>query len=176
MHEYRRFVQREMDARNWNQNDVARHAGLNRQTIHAILTDTRELLTQVPSDKTIDGLAAAFTVSRETVLAHVALAMGLPVKLERADVSEVSNDELIREMARRLKAGDGRGEATPLNQAAGSAADQAGQLAADKKQLRAVPNPDLMAAYNELEQTELQRQDAEAEKAGEEDQTTNYDD
>lgn len=94
------------------------------------------------------------------------------------DVDLSSRDKrIVRAVLDAVKEeGDGRGEATPLNQAAGSAADQAGQLAADKKQLRAVPNPDLMAAYNELEQTELQRQDAEAEKAGEEDQTTNYDD
>lgn len=94
------------------------------------------------------------------------------------DVDLSSRDKrIVRAVLDAVKEeGDGRGEATPLNQAAGSAADQAGQLAADKKQLRAVPNPDLMAAYNELEQTELQRQDSEAEKAGEEDQTTNYDD
>lgn len=121
MHEYQRFVQREMNARNWNQNDVARHAGLNRQTISAIMKDEREKLNQLPDSKTIDGLARAFTVSREVVLAHVALAMGLPVKLERADVSTASNDELVSELARRLKAGEDNAS-TSHTRAAGSAA------------------------------------------------------
>lgn len=42
MHEYRRFVEREMDKRQWNPNQVAQHAGLNRQTVYDIVQDTRE--------------------------------------------------------------------------------------------------------------------------------------
>lgn len=119
MHEYRRFVEREMDKRQWNPNQVAQHAGLQRQTVYDIVQDTREVLPRPPAPKTVDGLSSAFGVGREKILAAVAEAMGLPVKIVRADVSAATNDELMRELSRRLneKAGDGDGEATPTSRA-----------------------------------------------------------
>ncbi|MDN5585875.1 MAG: helix-turn-helix transcriptional regulator [Brevibacterium sp.] len=119
MHEYRRFVEREMDKRQWNPNQVAQHAGLNRQTVYDIVQDTRESLNRIPSEKTISGLASAFGVGREKILAAVAEAMGLPIQIVRADVSAATNDELMSELSRRLreKAGDGDAEATPTSRA-----------------------------------------------------------
>lgn len=103
MHAYSRYVKREMDSRHWNQNELAKRAGLTRQVVSNIVKDTRERLTQVPDDKTITGLAKAFAVNPDVVRAQVALAMGLPVNVVRAEIDTVSDAELVTELARRLK-------------------------------------------------------------------------
>lgn len=104
MHEYRRFVQREMDKRGWNPNQTAQYAGLNRQTVYDIVQDTRDVLPRVPSEKTISGLAKAFGVGREVILAHVAQAMGLPTTVTRADAAELSDTDLLAEVRKRMGA------------------------------------------------------------------------
>lgn len=101
MHEYSRHVKSEMDKRKWNQNDLAKKAGLTRQVVSAIVTDNRERLTNIPSDKTMDGLAKAFGVDPTVIRASVALAMGLPVEVKRASTSDISDSELIMELSRR---------------------------------------------------------------------------
>lgn len=112
MHEFRRYVQEQMDARNWTQSDVANAGGFDRQVVYSIVHDTRDVLPSKPKAATVNGLAKAFGVSRETVLAHVAIAMGLPTELKRADVTDVSDDELIRELSRRLKGAGSAGRDT----------------------------------------------------------------
>lgn len=95
---------------------------------------------------------------------------------------DVSDASLLAEIARRFDAGRARKEegednaSTPLTRAAGSAADNVAPFVADKKQQRAehTPHPELLAAY-EAGETEKERQDREAEKAGEEDQSSPYD-
>ena len=104
MHEYRRFVQREMDKRGWNPNQTAHYAGLNRQTVYDLVQDTRDVLPRVPSDKTVNGLAKAFGVGREVILAHVAQAMGLPTSVTRADAAELSDVDLLDEVRKRMEA------------------------------------------------------------------------
>lgn len=104
MHEYRRFVQREMDKRGWNPNQTAQYAGLNRQTVYDIVQDTRDALPRVPSEKTISGLSKAFGVGREVILAHVAQAMGLPTTVTRADAAELSDVDLLAEVRKRMEA------------------------------------------------------------------------
>lgn len=110
MHEYRRFVEAEMTARGWNANRLSEYAGLNRQTVYNIVKDDRDRLTQIPKAETIDGLAKAFSISREKILTRVAAAMGLPVTSFDADLSAATDDELIRELTVRLKR-----SATPSN-------------------------------------------------------------
>ena len=104
MHAYRRFVEDQMDERHWTRADLARHSGLSKQTISNIVNDKRESLGSPPDGKTVDGLAQAFSMSRDKVLAFVALAMGLPVSIERADVRAVSDAELLSEIRRRMEA------------------------------------------------------------------------
>lgn len=168
MHDYRRFVEREMSKRQWNANQVAQHAGLQRQTVYDIVQDTREVLPRPPAKKTIDGLSQAFGVSREKILAAVAVSMGLPVQIVRADVSTATNDELMNELSRRLseKAGDGNvdRDPAPMNHAEGNSASNVAPFVADKKRQREnhTPHPELLAAY-EAGETELQRQDRESE-------------
>ncbi len=116
MHAYSRYVKREMDSRHWNQNELAKRAGLTRQVVSNIVKDTRERLTQVPDDKTITGLAKAFAVNPDVVRAQVALAMGLPVNVVRAEIDTVSDAELVTELARRLKvAAHDTDNVTPLS-------------------------------------------------------------
>lgn len=172
MHEYRRFVEREMNARGWNSSDVARAGDLNRQVVHSIIKDTRERIPQVPDDRTVTGLAKAFSVSVEVVLAHVALAMGLPVSIERADVSAVSDDELIHEIARRLKAGEqGERDTSPMNQAGVRPADEikARRQLVDEWSFGHPPRGDY-GLIADRGPSEGKRQADEAEKRGEESQ------
>lgn len=103
MHEYSRYVKSEMDKRKWNQNDLAKKAGLTRHVVSAIVTDNRERLINIPSDKTMDGPAKAFVVDPTVIRASVALAMGLPVEVKRASTSDISDSELIMELSRRLE-------------------------------------------------------------------------
>lgn len=41
MHEYRRFIQRELDNRGWRQKDLVQKSGLSRQLVSNILRDER---------------------------------------------------------------------------------------------------------------------------------------
>lgn len=119
MHEYRRYVEREMNARHWTQADLARAAGLDRQIINSITRDTRETLPGVPRMTTVHGLARAFSVKPEVVLAHVALAMGLPVSVEQADVADLSDADLLLEVRRRMEARHDRQDDTEPGPEAG---------------------------------------------------------
>ena len=154
MHAYSRYVKSEMDLRDWNQNELSKRAGLTRQVISSIVNDSRDRLTQVPDDKTIDGLATAFRVQPEVVRAHVALAMGLPVSIERADVTAVSDAELIQEIARRLKAGEsGATSASPMNQA-GDDADEVTQANRGRLEHGQQPVPNLDAVRRRQEEAD----------------------
>lgn len=103
MHELRRYVQEEMDKRNWTQSDVANAGKFDRQVVNAIVRDKRDVLPRIPAPATIDGLSRAFGVSKDTILSRVAQAMGLPVEVRITDISAASNDELLIELQRRLK-------------------------------------------------------------------------
>jgi transcriptional regulator with XRE-family HTH domain len=105
VHEYRRFVQAELDARGWRQADLVRRSGLSRQLISTILSDDRTHLGQMPDDATIEGLAAGFSVSAERVRTAAARALagytddGVPIT---TDLADVPTDVLLREVRRRI--------------------------------------------------------------------------
>ena len=106
MHAYRRFVQTEMDKRGWTAADLQRSSGLTKQNLSRLLRDDREQLQQRPDAATVSSLARAFGVGEELVLTHVAEAMGLPTgRVEVAAAADLSNDELLRILAERLRGG-----------------------------------------------------------------------
>nr|WP_046285135.1 helix-turn-helix transcriptional regulator [Mycobacterium sp. UM_NZ2] len=81
MHEYRRFVQTELDNRGWTAGGLARKAGMHRQTISKILKDEREHLGQMPDDSTLEGIAKGFGIPVEPV--RLAAARSLAGYVER---------------------------------------------------------------------------------------------
>lgn len=106
MHAYRRFVQTEMDKRGWTAADLQRSSGLTKQNLSRLLRDEREQLQQRPDTATVTALASAFGVDEKLVLSHVAEAMGLPTsRVEVAAAADLSNDELLRILAERLRGG-----------------------------------------------------------------------
>lgn len=106
MHAYRRFVQTEMDKRGWTAADLQRSSGLTKQNLSRLLRDEREQLQQRPDAATVTALANAFGVDEKLVLSHVAEAMGLPTsRVEVATAADLSNDELLRVLAERLRGG-----------------------------------------------------------------------
>lgn len=121
MHAYRRFIQEQMDARGWKQADLARQAGLQRQTVSKIMSDTRDRMDRMPDQATIAALSKAFRIPESSLLAVVGEALGIPVSVERVRLDDVPNEDLIRELQRRLnEAGDGSARsAAPMNGPAG---------------------------------------------------------
>lgn len=105
MNEYRRFVQNEIDQRGWTQSDVEKHGGPTRQVVHKILTDQRKVLDYRPKQDTVEKLATAFGVSVDVVLAHVAMAMELPVSIEMASLDDVSDGDLLDQIRKRMQRG-----------------------------------------------------------------------
>ena len=65
MHEYRRLIQSEMDARGWSVSELARRAGMHRQTVNKIIKDTRSHISQMPDDATIERISGAFGIPAE---------------------------------------------------------------------------------------------------------------
>lgn len=106
MHEYKRFVQEQMDARGWRQADLVRASGLSRALVSRILRDDRARLGQMPDESTMAGLAKAFHVSTETVRTAAARALrGYADDGEAltTDLSAVSIDALLMEIRRRVQ-------------------------------------------------------------------------
>lgn len=105
MHDYRRFVQDELDARGWNPANLVRKSGLRRQLVWKILHDDRPHLGQMPDESTMQALADGFGISVEHVRTAAARSLrgyrddGAPLG---ADLSEVSVDVLLTEIRRRL--------------------------------------------------------------------------
>ncbi len=55
MHEYRRFVHAELDARGWTPADLVHRSGLSRQLVWKVLHDDRPTLGQMPDESTLEG-------------------------------------------------------------------------------------------------------------------------
>lgn len=110
MHEYRRFIQAELDARGWRQADLVRSSGLSRQLISNILRDDRPALGQMPEESTITSLAKGFGISADVVRRAASRALagysdsGEPL---RVDLASVSDAALVAELHRRLAADTG---------------------------------------------------------------------
>jgi len=109
VHEYKRFVQEQMDARGWRQADLVRASGLSRALVSRILRDERDRLGQMPDESTMARLSTAFQVPIETVRTAAARALrGYADDGEAltADLSTVSIDALLMEIRRRVQANE----------------------------------------------------------------------
>lgn len=109
MNEYSRFIQEHLDKRGWRASEIERRGGPSRQVVSKILNDARPVLVDRPKQETIEGLARVFGVPVEAVLVRVAMAMGFPVTVAEADLSAVSNDDLLSEVRNRMKEVVGNG-------------------------------------------------------------------
>ncbi|TDH48715.1 XRE family transcriptional regulator [Mycobacterium eburneum] len=115
MHEYRRFIQQQLDDRGWRRADLAHKSGLSRQLISQILTDKREHLGQMPDDRTMERLAKGFGVPVEIVRTAAARSLvgyqddgvSLTVPLQG-----VSTDALLNEIRRRIDDAESRAAAS----------------------------------------------------------------
>jgi transcriptional regulator with XRE-family HTH domain len=99
------FIRAEMTARGWTQQaDLVRASGLSPQHVSKMLSPGQQVR-QMPDDATIAGLHAAFGTD-EVAIRRIALsAMGIdlaPLSITRT-VSDVSDDELLAELGRRLQ-------------------------------------------------------------------------
>jgi transcriptional regulator with XRE-family HTH domain len=79
MHAFRRLIQARMDERGYKPADVVRLSGLSRQTLHSILTDSRDTIKEMPSRKTVQVLAEALRMPADQLLIAAAEAYGVPV-------------------------------------------------------------------------------------------------
>ena len=92
-----------MDERGYKPADVVRLSGLSRQTLHSILTDSRDTIKEMPSRKTVQVLAEALRMPADQLLIAAAEAYGVPVAapVMVPTVTDVSDAELARELLRR---------------------------------------------------------------------------
>lgn len=104
MHEFRRFIQDQMNARGWKAADLARHSSLSAQHVSRLLNDDRDQLGRMPESTTIKKLASAFQgVGESAVRAAAAKALGVPdVPQISADLTSVDDDALLAEVRRRM--------------------------------------------------------------------------
>lgn len=106
VHEYRRFVQQELDAHGWKPAEFARKAGLHRQLVSKILKDDRPRLGQMPDESTMEAIAKGFGIPVDRVRTAASRALrgyeddGAPLS---NDLSEVSDDVLLTEIRRRFE-------------------------------------------------------------------------
>ena len=106
MHEFKRFIQQQLDARGWKQADLVRASGLSRSHVSKLMRDNREHLGQMPEADTIAGLARGFSLPEETVRTAASRALvgyeddGHPIQF---DLTEVSTDVLLQEVRRRIE-------------------------------------------------------------------------
>lgn len=104
MHEYRRFIQAELDQRGWKPADLEHRSGLSRQAIWKILHDEREMLGRMPDQKTMDKIALGFGIPVELVKTAAARSLaryeddGTPLVV---DLTKVSIEALLNEVRRR---------------------------------------------------------------------------
>lgn len=126
MNEWSRFIQERIDAKGLRNADAARrsHGKLSSQRLSQILRDPQEKLTKIPEEKTVQGVALALGVSEAECWLKIGVAMGLPLgkAVLTADARNLTDDQLVEELRRRLEAaaqeGDDAGTVTPLRTAA----------------------------------------------------------
>lgn len=156
MNEYQRFIQDELDRRNWRPADVEKHGGPTRQVMSNILNDKRKVLVQRPKQETIEGLATAFRVPVETVLAHVARAMGFPVTIAEANLDDVSDDDLLDQIRKRMirESSEHETDKTPEQSDPPSLRSVSQDYHAEDPELEQktppMPDPELLAAHPDL--------------------------
>lgn len=107
MHEYRRLVRRELDARGWKAAELEKRSGLSRQLISKLLSDKRSHLGQMPEDSTMERIAHGFGIPVERVRLAAARSLaryeddGAPLA---TDLRGMSIDVLLTEIRRRVVA------------------------------------------------------------------------
>ncbi len=103
MHAFRSLIQARMDERGYKPADVVRLSGLPKQTLHSILTDSRDTIKEMPSRRTVQVLAEALHMPADELLIAAAAAYGVPVSapVMVPTVTDVSDSELARELMRR---------------------------------------------------------------------------
>lgn len=105
MHEFRRFIEQQLAAREWRAADLVRASGMRAQQVSKLLTDNRDVLPQMPSADTLAALKSAFTgVPIEAIRAAALRGMGVPNVPEiMVDLDAVDDDLLIAEVRRRMQ-------------------------------------------------------------------------
>ena len=139
MHEYRRFIQHELNARGWRQADLVRESGLSRQLVSSILRDNRDHLGQMPDAETIQAIATGFGVPQERV--RVAAARSLADYIDDGaaltiTLGDVSTDALLNEIKRRIDHAEQPATPTPQPRTPGEAAESEKTQAADGRDQR----------------------------------------
>lgn len=115
MNALQEFIAAEMTARDWRQADLSRASGLSTKHISKMLRPGQRVA-QMPDDETITGLATAFRTSEDAVRRIALQAMGIdlaPLHITRT-VADASDDELLAELTRRLKATAPRRRQSPV--------------------------------------------------------------
>jgi transcriptional regulator with XRE-family HTH domain len=104
-----------MDERGYKPADVVRLSGLSRQTLHSILSDSRDTIKEMPSRKTVQVLAEALRMPADQLLIAAAEAYGVPVTAPVLvpTTTDVSDAELARELLRRAAAREESGAGVP---------------------------------------------------------------
>ena len=104
MHALQRLLRDGLARRGWSQSDLARESGLSRQSVSNLLREDRSPVARLLRETTVDGLARALQVDAGVVRAAIAEEMGLPGSDVQVvyDARGVADDDLIRELARRL--------------------------------------------------------------------------
>lgn len=109
MHEFRRFIQKQLDDQGLRQADLATRSGLTRSHVSKLMRDHREHLGQMPDSETIDALARGFGVPAERVRTAAARSLarysddGSPITIE---LGEIPTDALLNELKRRIEASE----------------------------------------------------------------------
>lgn len=100
----RKLIQDELDRKQWIPADLVRASGLSAQLISNLLNDERDQIDQMPKRETLSRIAYGLRIPEATVLRSAAAAWGIPLEGSdtRMSADDLSNDELLATLARRL--------------------------------------------------------------------------
>lgn len=115
MHELRAFIESQMEKNRWTQADIAAQSGLSKQHISKMLKDERDVLPQLPDRDTLVALGRGLRVPVSAVVLRAAKACGVPVDVTEIAVpaaGELTDSQLLAEVARRLEARDDSASST----------------------------------------------------------------
>jgi transcriptional regulator with XRE-family HTH domain len=107
VHEFKRFIQKQLDDQGLRQADLVTRSGLTRSHISKLMRDQRDHLGQMPDKETLEALAKGFGIPVERVRTAAARSLvgyiddGSPISLE---LGEVPTDALLNELKRRIEA------------------------------------------------------------------------
>jgi transcriptional regulator with XRE-family HTH domain len=105
MHAYRRLIQAEMDARGWSVSELARRAGMHRQTLNKIVNDKRSHIGQMPDDATIERIAGALGIPAHRLSQAAAQSLIGDNAIEGDPLDTYSTEYLLDYIKRRVSSG-----------------------------------------------------------------------